>query len=204
MTAQQPKTRIQQKNRSAILDAALKVFSRNGFRGSTLDQIAAACAMTKTNVLYYYSSKEDIHRALLQGLLDMWLAPLRQIDAAGDPVEQILTYVRRKLAMSRDYPRESKLFANEIVHGAPRVGDFLGGELKVLVDEKAAIIRGWAAAGQIAPVDPYHLIFSIWATTQHYADFDVQVSAVLPTGVDIFSSAQEHLERLFGRLLRPG
>ncbi|MCE8467956.1 TetR family transcriptional regulator C-terminal domain-containing protein, partial [Rhodovulum sulfidophilum] len=80
----------------------------------------------------------------------------------------------------------------------------LEGELKSLVDETAAVIAGWARAGRIAPVDPYHLIFSIWALTQHYADFDVQVRAVLGEDKeDPFDGADRHLAMLFRRLLAP-
>ena len=178
-----PKTRIQQKNRATILDAALEVFSANGFRGSTLDQIASAAGLSKPNLLYYFAGKEAIHAELLTSLLDTWLDPLRAMDAGGDPIEEITAYVQRKLQMSRTYPRESRLFANEIVQGAPRMIDQITGPLKTLVDEKAAVIRGWSSAGKIATLDPHHLIFSIWATTQHYADFEVQVRGILrPVG----------------------
>jgi TetR/AcrR family transcriptional regulator len=105
--------------------------------------------------------------------------------------------------MSRDFPRESRLFANEILQGAPRIGEALGTELKDLVDEKAAVIRGWVAAGRIAPVDPHHLIFSVWALTQHYADFDVQVRAVLGAEREPIGEAERFLETLFARLLAP-
>ncbi len=110
--------------------------------------------------------------------------------------------------MSRDFPRESRLFANEIIQGAPKIAPVLSGELKSLVDEKAEVIRGWIAAGKIAQVNPYHLIFSIWSLTQHYADFDVQVHAVLGRSengaeVDPFPEAQAYLETLFTRLLTP-
>jgi TetR/AcrR family transcriptional regulator len=203
-TPTRSRTRIQTKNRQAILEAGLAVFSQQGFRGATLDQIARAAGLSKPNLLYYFPSKEAIHVALLEGLLDTWLDPLRALDPDGDPVAEVLAYVRRKLELSRDYPRESRLFANEILQGAPRIGGALSGELKALVDEKAAVIRGWAAAGRIADVDPWHLIFSIWAMTQHYADFEVQVHAVLGTGAsDPYPAAGAYLDTLFTRLLAP-
>ncbi len=195
------RTRIQEKNRGAILEAALEMFSIHGYRGATLDAIARAAGLSKPNLLYYFPSKQAIHLALLSGLMDTWLAPLRAMHAEGDPVEEILAYVRRKLEMSRDLPRESRLFADEILQGAPRIGPALGGELRALVEEKAAIISGWARAGRIAPVDPHHLIFSVWALTQHYADFDTQVRAVLGPGRDPFPAADAYLETLFRRLL---
>ncbi len=202
MAETQPRTRIQKKNRVAILNAALEVFSQFGFRGSTLDQIAKTSGLSKPNLLYYFPSKEAIHVELLSGLMDTWLDPLRDMDPKGDPKDEILAYVRRKLEMSRDMPRESRLFANEILQGAPRMMDAIEGQLKVLTDEKVAVISGWMDAGKIARVHPYHLLFSIWSLTQHYADFDVQVRTVLGNEADDpFPDAQAYLETLFTKLL---
>ncbi|KPP83838.1 MAG: TetR/AcrR family transcriptional regulator [Rhodobacteraceae bacterium HLUCCA08] len=197
-----PRTRIQREKREEILQAGLTVFAAEGFRGATLDRIAAEAGLSKPNLLYYYPSKEAIHETLLERLLATWLDPLRALDPAGDPVEEILAYVGRKLDMSRDFPRESRLFANEILRGAPRIEPVLKGDLKSLVDTKSKVIRDWIAAGRIAPVDPYHLIFSIWALTQHYADFDVQVRAVLDAA-DPYPGAEAFLDGLYRRLLSP-
>jgi TetR/AcrR family transcriptional regulator len=201
--AARSRTRIQRKNSGTILDAALEVFSQYGYRGATLDQIAEVAGLSKPNLLYYFASKEAIHLELLAGLMDTWLDPLRALRAEGEPVAEVQSYVRRKLQMSRDFPRESRLFANEVLQGAPRIGAALSGELKALVDEKASVIRDWSAAGRIAPVDPHHLIFSIWALTQHYADFDVQVRAVLGDGRDPYPQAEEFLMQTYARMLAP-
>jgi TetR/AcrR family transcriptional regulator len=195
------RTRIQHRNRETILEAALEVFSQHGYRGATLDQIAAEAGLSKPNLLYYFPSKEAIHLALLSMLLDSWLAPLRALDPAGDPRAEILAYVHRKLEMSRRMPRESRLFANEVLQGAPRMMATLTGDLRRLADDKAAVIRHWADEGKIAAIDPYHLIFAIWALTQHYADFDVQVRAILGPGHDPFAEAGPFLDTLFTRLL---
>ncbi|MCC5972665.1 MAG: TetR family transcriptional regulator C-terminal domain-containing protein [Rubellimicrobium sp.] len=197
------RTRIQTRNRQAILEAGLDVFSAQGFRGATLDEIAAAARLSKPNLLYYFPSKEAIHTALLTQLLDTWLDPLRELDPEGDPVEELLTYVRRKLELSRDYPRESRLFANEILQGAPRISDAIEGDLHRLVAEKAHVLQRWMDTGRIARVHPVHLIFSIWALTQHYADFDMQVSAVLGDGEDPYPEAGVYLDTLFRKLLAP-
>ena len=196
-------TRIQQQNRRRILEAALEVFSRQGFHGTTLDQIARGAGLSKPNLLYYFEGKEAIHHALLTALLDVWLEPLRALDPAGDPLAEILAYVLRKLEMSREFPRQSRLFANEILHGAPRIEGFIRGDLKQLVDDRAAVIRGWVEAGRIAPVDPHHLIFSIWALTQHYADFEAQIRMIRGDATDPMAGAAEHLHRHFTRLLTP-
>lgn len=195
-------TRIQLKNRAAILDAALLVFSQNGFRGSTVDQIAEAAGLSKPNLLYYFPTKDAIYTTLLEQLLDIWLDPLHALNPDGEPLDEILSYLRRKMQMSQDMPRESRLFANEIVQGAPRIIDALTGDLKQLVDEKVQVIQGWIDEGSLAPVHPYHLLFSIWSLTQHYADFDVQVRAVLGDE-DPFAAAPHYLETLFRRALSP-
>ncbi len=201
----QRKTRIQEEKQELILEAALDVFSASGFRGATLDQIADAAGMSKPNLLYYFRTKEAIHRQLIDRVLTTWLEPLRAFDAEGKPEAEIRSYIRRKLEMARDFPRESRLFANEILQGAPHIEDELKGPLKELVDEKAEVIRAWARSGKIAKCDPYHLIFSIWSTTQHYADFDVQVRAVLGqanAGEGRFEDAARFLEGLFMEGLR--
>ncbi|MDE1157938.1 MAG: TetR family transcriptional regulator C-terminal domain-containing protein [Neorhizobium sp.] len=196
----QRRTRIQEEKEELILEAALDVFSVNGFRGSTIDEIAEAAGMSKPNLLYYFRTKEAIHRHLIDRVLTTWLEPLRAFDAEGSPESEIRSYIRRKLEMARDFPRESRLFANEVLQGAPHIEDELKGPLKQLVDEKAEVIRGWARSGKIAKCDPYHLIFSIWSTTQHYADFDVQVRAVLGqdmSGEGRFDDAARFLEQIF-------
>ncbi|MDL2202741.1 HTH-type transcriptional regulator RutR [Brucella intermedia] len=172
-------TRIQGINRRLILDAALEVFSAYGFRGSTVDQIAEKAGMSKPNLLYYFPRKQNIYVTVLEDTLASWLEPFEHIDPDGDPLEELRRYIRLKLEMSAKKPEASRLFANEILHGAPAISDFLKGHLKQLVDEKAAVIHRWIAEKRLAPVDPYHLIFTIWAATQHYSDFSVQVAAVL-------------------------
>lgn len=198
-----PRTRIQERNSKAILEAGLDVFAQHGFRGATLDQIAEVAGLSKPNLLYYFPSKDAVYLALLDQLLDTWLDPLREMNPKGDPVTEIMAYVRRKLDLARDFPRESRLFANEMLQGAPHMRTAIEGPLKNLVDEKSAVLRAWMAQGRIAPVPPVHLIFSIWALTQHYADFDIQVRAVLGQGHDPFAEAQVYLDTLFRRLLAP-
>jgi TetR/AcrR family transcriptional regulator len=192
-------SRIQQRNRHLILDAALDVFSTHGYRGTTLDQIAEAAGLSKPNILYYFSGKEEIHVTLLNQLMETWLDPLVELDAAGDPLTEIMGYVHRKIDMARDLPRESRLFAGEILQGAPRMHPHLVADLKPLFDEKCAVIQGWIDAGKLAQIDPEHLIFSIWSTTQHYADFDAQVQVLSQT--DPIDGARTYLDTLFRRVL---
>jgi len=200
---QKSPSRIQQRNRGRILDAALDVFSSNGFRGATLDQIAQRAGLSKPNILYYFSGKEEIHVTLLNELMKTWLDPLRDMDPDGDPIKEILAYVNRKLDMSTELPRESRLFANEILQGAPRMGPHLVADLKPLFDDRTAIIESWMDEGKIAKSDPAHLLFSIWATTQHYADFEAQTEVLLANSEQREAGARTFLNHLFTKLLTP-
>ncbi|WP_116598385.1 TetR family transcriptional regulator C-terminal domain-containing protein [Primorskyibacter marinus] len=197
------RSRIQKRNRKRILDAALNVFSQHGYRGATLDQIATEAGLSKPNILYYFDGKAAIHVDLLNTLMAEWLAPLQEMDPEGEPLDELMRYISRKLAMSHAYPRESRLFANEIIQGAPRMGPHLASGLKTLFDEKCALIASWVQRGKLAPVDPGHLIFSIWAVTQHYADFEAQVEVLMPRKAETRAGAEAHVEALFRKLLTP-
>lgn len=164
--------------KTAILAAALSTFSQYGIHGTRLEQVAEQAGVSKTNLLYYFPSKEALYVAVMRNILDIWLAPLRAFREDFTPLVAIGEYIRLKLEVSRDYPEASRLFCLEMLQGAPLLMAELTGDLKSLVAEKSAIISGWVKEGKLAPVDPHHLIFMIWATTQHYADFATQVEAV--------------------------
>jgi TetR/AcrR family transcriptional regulator len=170
---------IRSENRERILDAALQIFARAGFEGATMAAIADACALPKANLHYYFGSKTALYREVLAATLRDWLVPIDGLVADADPRSALERYIRAKMAMSAARPDASRVFANELLHGAPVLGELLRGELQATVRRKAAVIDGWIAAGQMAPVDSTHLFFTIWAATQTYADFDVQVRAVL-------------------------
>jgi TetR/AcrR family transcriptional regulator len=185
--------------RSAILAAALGLFSRFGLHGASIDQVAARADVSKGNLLYHFANKEALYVSVLRELLDAWLEPLRGFSVEQDPQAAIGDYIRRKLVMSRDQPDASRLFCLEMVQGAPLLGDALQRELSALVTEKAAVIRSWVQVGKLAPVDPHHLIFALWGVTQHYADFSVQVKALTGKTLDdaaFFEQTVENVQRI--------
>ncbi len=173
------RSRRKEDKKNAILDAALDIFVSFSFHGASLDKIAERANISKGNLIYYFNSKEELYLAVMRRILTLWLMPLAAIELTSDPLEVIANYIRVKLQYSRDYPQASRLFCLEITQGAPLLMDELTGSLRSLVDKKAAVIQRWIDEGRLAPVDPYHLIFSLWAVTQHYADFSVQIDAIL-------------------------
>lgn len=176
--AAKPKSRIAQENERKILDAAMDVFAEYGLHGATIDRIAAGCGLSKPNLHYYFASKMDLYVAVLHRTLRIWESTLTKLDPSGDPAEELSRYIIEKVEMARLYPQASRVFASEIVRGAPVLQEYLRADLRALVDAKAGVINGWIAQGKLAPIDPQHLIFLIWSATQHYADFLPQVLAV--------------------------
>ena len=173
------KGQIRQANEALILAAAEQVFAGAGFGGATMAAIAEASGLPKANLHYYFGSKQALYRVVLARTLSDWLVPTHGITPEADPRQAIEHYIRAKMALSAQRPHASRVFANELLHGAPVLGELLATELSPTVREKAAVIQGWVDAGRMAPVDSVHLFFTIWAATQTYADFEVQISAVL-------------------------
>lgn len=166
-----------------ILQAAEAVFAEAGFEGASMAALARAAGLPKANLHYYFGTKEALHAALLERLLQLWLTAAAAIRPEADPATALAHYIRAKMAWSRSRPQASKVFANEVLRGAPQLAPHLSAGLRALVQEKSAVIRGWIAEGRMAPVDPPHLFFAIWAMTQTYADFDTQIRAVLDVPV---------------------
>ena len=170
---------IRQTNEALILSAAERVFARAGFGGATMSAIAQASGLPKANLHYYFGSKVVLYRAVLGRILNDWLISTHGITADANPRAALEHYIRAKMALSQQRPDGSKVFANELLHGAPVIKGLLATDLRKLLLEKAAVVQAWIDAGRMAPVDPVHLFFTIWAATQTYADFDEQIKAVL-------------------------
>ena len=166
-------------NEARILKAAEEAFATAGFAGARTAAIARRAGVPKANLHYYFGTKVALYRRVLENILEVWLGMGESIRPGADPAEALAAYIAAKVEHSRRRPHASKVFANEMLHGAPQVKGYLSHELKRWVDAKAAVIDGWVAAGLMAPIDTRHLFFAIWAMTQTYADFEVQVASVL-------------------------
>lgn len=194
--------RLIENKRSAILEAALEYFSRYGLHGTSVDEIASRADVSKSNLLYYFRSKEELYVALLHELLVLWLEPLRAFSADQDPVEAMKHYIRLKMVNSRDHPEASRLFCLEMVQGAPLLRGELDRLVSEVVHEKSEVIRAWVASGRLAPIDPWHLIFALWSMTQHYADFAVQVESITGKTLEDEAFFEQAIENVQALILR--
>jgi TetR/AcrR family transcriptional regulator len=170
---------VRMRNHIKILSAAEEVFAEKGFDGATTQEIADRAGLPKANVHYYFRTKKDIYLAVMTSIMGPWLEAFQAISADDDPTEALSDYIRRKVMLSKERPLASRIFANEMIRGAPVLSQFLKSDLTKWIDEKADILRQWAKLGKMDPVPPEHLFFVIWAATQTYADFEVQVRSIL-------------------------
>ena len=169
---------IRQQNEALILQAAEKVFAEAGFGGATMQLIADVAGLPKANLHYYFATKEELYRKVVSNIFDIWLHAAESMDNAPGPVEGIGAYIDAKMEISRRHPDGSKVWASEVMHGAPVIQDYLETTLRDWTTGRAALIQGWIDAGKMAAVDPEHLLYMLWATTQHYADFGHQIETL--------------------------
>ncbi|MDE2449239.1 MAG: TetR family transcriptional regulator C-terminal domain-containing protein [Gammaproteobacteria bacterium] len=173
------KARNRADQQAAIIAAAERVFAGAGFGGATMQAIALAAGLPKPNLHYYFGSKRALYQAVLERTLREWLEPTDTIVAEAEPRAALECYIREKMRQSFTRPYASRVWANELLHGAPELRGTLIRTLRPLMRRKAAVIDHWIAQGRMAPLDSLHLFFTIWAATQTYADFEVQICAVL-------------------------
>ncbi len=170
------KIEIREANQALILEAAEKIFAINGFKGAATGDIAREAGIPKANLHYYFKTKSNLYREVLKNVLEDWMAAASTFEAQEDPAEALRTYVSAKMKFSRKRPYGSRVWASEIISGAPVLDNFLGTTLKAWLNERVRIIRRWVREEKIKPVDPHALMYMIWATTQHYADFERQIT----------------------------
>ena len=171
-----PLSNIGTKRRSIILKAALKAFAENGYKGASIQKIADAAKLPKANILYYFASKKALYSAVMQSILSMWNSSFDNANVDDCPAETLARYIADKMEISRQHPYSSKAFAIEIINGADNLDSSFKHEHRQWVNSRISVINGWIDAGKMDRVDPEYLLYHIWASTQHYADFSSQIT----------------------------
>jgi TetR/AcrR family transcriptional regulator len=170
---------IRLKNKAIIFSAAKKEFVTFGFKGASIKRMAERANIPRANIHYYFKDKTDLYQQLLSNIIEVWNRDYDTLDSDNEPKQALTDYIRAKVMHSKDDPDASRIFASELIHGAPVLHDYLHSDFKVWLNSKVAVIDSWVEQGKIDKVNPQHLLFLIWSSTQHYADFNVQVVAAL-------------------------
>lgn len=193
---------IRQKNKSLILQAAKQEFVIHGFKGASIKRVAERAGIPRANIHYYFSDKTDLYQQLLSSILDVWNSSYDTLNVNDDPKSALTSYIRAKVMYSKVDPDASRIFASEIIHGAPILQTYLSNEFKCWVQSKVTVIQTWIEQKKIDQVNPYHLLFLIWSSTQHYADFNVQILAALDKDVMLDQDFEEVVNSLCQIILK--
>ena len=180
-----PGKRVQHREdvEKTILGEAVRLFAERGFEGTTIQEVAERARLSKQNLMYYFPTKQALYKRVLDDVLDDWLARMASLaDPSQDPADVLRAYVSAKLRFSREQPLASRVYAMEVIGGAKVYGEQIRHRVVPLLRQDIAVFERWIADGRIAPVNATHLLFAVWAMTQSYADFSVQMALVLDRG----------------------
>lgn len=171
-------SRIRARNHEIILRAACIEFAKSGYAGTKIIDIANQVNLPKPNIYYYFRNKQNLYRCVLESIIDPILAASAPLERHDDPAIALAEYIHTKIRISQEHPHASKVFANEIMHGAPHLPADIAAKLMAQTVMCTAKLNEWMDAGKMDRVDPHHLLFTLWASTQTYADFDWQIRSV--------------------------
>ena len=197
------KAAIREENEKAILEAAEEIFAEYGFSGASTSRIAERAGIPKANLHYYFPTKEELYRRVIDNIFNIWLEAANSLDDSDDPGQALTRYIHTKMDLSRSRPLGSKVWANEIIQRAPMIQDYLEITLREWTDSRTGMIQRWIDEGKILPIEPRYLLYMIWATTQHYADFGHQI-ATLNEGRELSDAQWEEAKRTVTEIILRG
>lgn len=173
------KNLVRQKNYSLILDTAEALFSQMGYDGTSMGLIAKKAGLPKANIHYYFQNKENLYKSVLDRIIEQWNFGLENITPEDDPATILHNYIAEKVKLALTQPMQSRLYATEIIRGAPSLHDYIRDETRPWVNNKLSVFQAWIEQGKMKKIDPLHLLFSIWSTTQYYADAQSQILLIM-------------------------
>jgi TetR/AcrR family transcriptional regulator len=178
MHGRETKQQTRLRNEAKILHAAEIVFAESGYKGASISKIAEVAGVPKSNIAYYFESKENLYNTVINDIYSLWLNASNRMDNTDDPINALESYIHDKMDLARERPHGSKVWANEIIHGAPFIKPYIEGSLKEWIDSRSKILKRWMKEGHLIKMEPKTILYLIWSTTQHYADFSCQIEAL--------------------------
>jgi TetR/AcrR family transcriptional regulator len=197
-----PAGRIRQKNEEAIIKAAEEEFAKHGFKGTSMNTIAQNVGLPKANLHYYFNNKLGLYQAVLVNILELWDSTFNNLTVDGDPATALASYIRGKMEFSRRHPKASRIYAMEVISGGEHLSHMLNQDYQDWFRGRATVLEAWSAAGKMDPVDPVHLIFLMWSSTQHYADFASQICRVTGRSRLVKADYEEAADQLIAIILK--
>lgn len=171
--------RIRRTNEANILKAAEQEFAEHGYKGASINKIALRAGLPKANIHYYFGSKQELYLKVLESIIHSWDSPFNEFTPEDDPVEVLTAYIKSKMEFAQRSPIASRIFAKEVLSGAPELKVYFKKEYQNWFQGRVAVFEAWIAQGKMLPVNPTHIIFLLWSSTQHYADFEAQITSAM-------------------------
>lgn len=101
--------------RQAIIESAVALFHRQGYHGTTLEDIALDLGVTKGAIYYHFSKKSEILYVIHDQFIDILLSRVEERDgASGDPVDELREIIRDVLWLMEHMPNYVRVFFEEL------------------------------------------------------------------------------------------
>jgi len=155
--------------RAAILEAAERIFAEAGDAGARTDAIAAAAGVNKALLYYYFRSKGELYRAVLEEhLKDFRRQAFAVLDSGGPARAVLLRYVDMHFDFISARPHYPRLFQRLVMAGGKTLERLAGELFHPLSRKVVGLIDRGVRAGEFRPVDSVHAAISLVALTVFY------------------------------------
>ncbi|MGB1272396.1 MAG: TetR family transcriptional regulator C-terminal domain-containing protein, partial [Endozoicomonas sp.] len=141
-------SRVRQKNIQVILQAAEDEFVASGFKGASIRDIAQRAGLPKANVHYYFNSKVELYRAVLNHIMELWESVFSGLNPDDDPATAFREFIQAKMQYCLAHANASRIFSSEILHGGQHIKEHLR-PFNDWIHEKSEVIRGWIKQGKM-------------------------------------------------------
>jgi AcrR family transcriptional regulator len=146
--------------RAQIISTAIRLFSRHGFGGVTVEKIAEAADIGKGTIYNYFSTKEDIVVAFLAEIEVRVQARLGRFVADDCPLESILAeFIEFQFRLKKPYHRFVRVFLGQMFLNTEQFLPYMVEMQKVIDPQLEALFRGLQGRGLMrAEIDIPELI----------------------------------------------
>lgn len=140
----------------AILETSARLICERGYEGTSMQEIAAACRMTKAGLYHHIQNKEQLLFAIMNYGMDVFEEQvLSRVQGIEDPVERLRACMRHNiLLVTRGWSKEVIIILHEHATLTGEARAFIDARKKKYVDFLEEAFAQASAAGRIRPVDP--------------------------------------------------
>ena len=193
--------------RSALLEAAQKVFGTCGFDGATMERIAQEAGVAKGTIYLYYSSKQSIYDASLNSALaELDSVTRRRLDAAPTVREAVSAFIQARTEYFLAHPDFFCMYIAAVTaHITTR--KTRASELRSILDRQTrgleAVIARGVARGEMRRVDPAVTALAIFDVTRGFAARKLFLTPGAPAGAGTSADTEFLAELIWRGLDRP-